>query len=252
MNNKFSQQGQALILTTLAMIGLVAFGALAIDGGRVLEDRRHAQNAADTAAFAAALANAEGEDLTTAAQTRAATNGYDGGDANDVIITFTNTQSGACPSTGKDITVTIISDVPTTFARVIGRNLVENVVVAKVRSCDYYTKGGAPLYSGAAVFATKTEPCGGGLNNKALFVQGSSHLQVWGGDLATASTDGNCIYFKGGEAQLKKAESGTACADIITAAPSGGTCYNKFQQFSLKRETCVQHVPRFVIATNNI
>jgi hypothetical protein len=41
--------------------------------------------------------------------------------------------------------------------------------------------------------------------------------------MGSASTDGNCLYFLGGEAQLKKAESGSACADVITAAPNGGT-----------------------------
>src|SRR5690349_12199708 len=50
-----SQRGQALILIALAAIGLFGITGLAIDGGAKFSDRRHAQNAADTAALAAAL-----------------------------------------------------------------------------------------------------------------------------------------------------------------------------------------------------
>ncbi len=51
-----TQRGQALVLIALAAIGLFAFAALAIDGSAVFSDRRHSQNASDTAAYAAALA----------------------------------------------------------------------------------------------------------------------------------------------------------------------------------------------------
>jgi len=223
MARKATEKGQALIFITLVAIGLFAFAALAIDGGMVFSDRRHAQNAADTAVMAAALANAKGQNLTLAAQNRATSNGYDGGTASDVTISTAAAPSGACPGSGKDITVLIVSYVPTTFSKVLGRSLMTNTVTATARSCDVFVSGGSPLYAGASVFATKTAACGGGLKDKALFMQGSSHLQIWGGDMASASADGGCIYFKGGEAQLKKQESGTACADVLTASANGGT-----------------------------
>ena len=56
MSYKKSEKGQALVLIVLAAMGLFGFAALSIDGGMVFSDRRHAQNAADTAALAAALA----------------------------------------------------------------------------------------------------------------------------------------------------------------------------------------------------
>ena len=218
------EKGQALILITFAMIILIGFTALAVDGSMVFSDRRHAQNAADTGALAAALARTRGENFTTAGQNRVTSNGFDdNGTTNDVTITAVDTPSGACPSTGKDITVTIVSHVPMTFTKVLGRSEMVNTVSATARSCDFYTTGGSPLYAGTSIYATKTGPCGNGVKDKALFMQGSSHLQIWGGDLGSASTDGNCLYFKGGEAQLKKAESGSACADVLTAASSGGT-----------------------------
>ena len=55
-----SEKGQALIIIAFAAIGLFAFAALAIDGSMVFSDRRHAQNAADTAVLDAALSKTRG------------------------------------------------------------------------------------------------------------------------------------------------------------------------------------------------
>ncbi|HEY5668948.1 MAG TPA: Tad domain-containing protein, partial [Anaerolineales bacterium] len=52
------EKGQALVLITLAMVVLLGFTALAIDGGMVYSDRRHAQNAADASSLAGGSAAA--------------------------------------------------------------------------------------------------------------------------------------------------------------------------------------------------
>jgi Flp pilus assembly protein TadG len=54
------ERGQALIIIALIAIGLFGIVALAIDGSVKFSDRRHAQNAADTAAMTAALELARG------------------------------------------------------------------------------------------------------------------------------------------------------------------------------------------------
>jgi hypothetical protein len=46
------EKGQAIVLIALAFVALIAFTALAIDGGMVYSDRRHAQNAVDTGSLA--------------------------------------------------------------------------------------------------------------------------------------------------------------------------------------------------------
>ena len=51
-----SQAGQAAVILALAFVGLLAFTALAIDGGNAYLIRRNAQNAADAAAFGGARA----------------------------------------------------------------------------------------------------------------------------------------------------------------------------------------------------
>ncbi|HAV78501.1 MAG TPA: hypothetical protein DCX53_14225 [Anaerolineae bacterium] len=147
-----SEKGQALILITFAIVGLVGFTALAIDGARAFDDKRHAQNAADTAALAGALAYQRGENITNTAQARATSNGYDdNGTTNDVTITVTNTASGVCPANapGKEVVVDIVTTIDTTFGRVLGRNTLTSAVTATTRSCGSYT--GAPFNGNAIV-----------------------------------------------------------------------------------------------------
>src|SRR5512146_1487906 len=48
-------RGQVLIIFVFAIIGLIGITGLAIDGGNIYSDRRHAQNAADTAALAGSV-----------------------------------------------------------------------------------------------------------------------------------------------------------------------------------------------------
>jgi hypothetical protein len=49
-----NEQGQAIVIMAFIMIGLLAFLALAIDGGNTFVERRRAQNAADAGALAGA------------------------------------------------------------------------------------------------------------------------------------------------------------------------------------------------------
>jgi uncharacterized membrane protein len=48
------EQGQAIVLMAFAFIALLAFAALAIDGGNAYVERRRSQNGADAAALAGA------------------------------------------------------------------------------------------------------------------------------------------------------------------------------------------------------
>ena len=150
MFSKTTEKGQALILIAFAAIALFAFAALAIDGARLYSEKRHAQNAADTASLAAALAytrasDAEKASATTinaiiddAARKRATSNGYTAG-TNEVTVTAVDVPDGECGDTeGKDITVYIHAYLDTTFPRVIGRNQVETAVTATARACGFY------------------------------------------------------------------------------------------------------------------
>jgi Flp pilus assembly protein TadG len=140
-SNKF-EKGQAIIMVAFAIIVLIGFAALAIDGGRVLSDRRHAQNAADTAAFAAALAKIQNENYTDAGKNRAGTNGYDDNGTSNVVEVHLCSDTGITCNlqlqTGEVasdyIQVKITSHVQTIFARVLGIQQLTNRVQAVAKA----------------------------------------------------------------------------------------------------------------------
>ena len=139
---KFTEHGQALILIAFAMVGLVGFAALAIDGGNVFSDRRHSQNASDTSVLAAALERVRRplEDWKTVAVSRAADNGYSAADGvtevnvylcselpltvNGYTMTCKGLPAGAHPE--EYVYVHIKSIVKLFFAPVIGWRTITN------------------------------------------------------------------------------------------------------------------------------
>jgi Flp pilus assembly protein TadG len=54
-NYSFKEQGQAIVVIALMMVGIVAVLGLVLDGGNAYFQRRRTQNAADAAAFAGAI-----------------------------------------------------------------------------------------------------------------------------------------------------------------------------------------------------
>ena len=169
-----TEKGQAVILIVFALIGLIGITALTVDGSMAYSDRRHAQNAADSAAFAGALANSKNEDIETAAQNIATTNGYnDNGTTNDVVITFVDSPNGTCPhdnAGNKDIKVEITSHINTFFAPIVGVQTLTNKVNAVTRACGMYV---APLFGGNAVvgLSPNTDTC--------AFDSGNSNAANW-------------------------------------------------------------------------
>ncbi|MCI0549476.1 MAG: pilus assembly protein TadG-related protein, partial [Anaerolineae bacterium] len=135
----------------------------AIDGGRVFSDRRHAQNAADTAALAAALAKIRAEPPSSAddaakaaARDRALSNGYANDSDSVVEVHICNEPGVVCQGmpVGADaseyIQVKITSTVQTTFARIIGRSSMTHTLEAIA-----WAKLGepGPLFEGMALAA---------------------------------------------------------------------------------------------------
>src|SRR5262245_36027716 len=58
--------GNVLVLVGVSLVTLFAVTGLVIDGGRMMSERRHAQNAADAAALAAAIDLYKGKSATYA------------------------------------------------------------------------------------------------------------------------------------------------------------------------------------------
>jgi hypothetical protein len=215
MKNNKTEKGQALVIIALAAVVLFGFAALAIDGSMVFSDRRHAQNAADTSAMAGALAFTRGKDIIPAAEGRATDNGYtDNGSTKLVEVTITNVPTGACPgkAPGKDIEVKITSVVSTTFARILGKTQLTNVVSATARGCGYIVAG---LFPGKAIVSLNPTT---DIHNCA-YDSGSSnsaHWTVTGGGIfsngCAISKDNDSVTLDPGE-----------CVTAVSGA-SGFTC----------------------------
>ena len=209
MNSKpFKERGQALILIALAMVGLVAIVGLAIDGSAVFADQRHAQNAADTAAMAAAYAKvntlkeAESNSSISTSPTICASDSMSG--ASDVCVELVldgldrATSNGYTNSTdvtvkiysppatgyyqGNDdyVQVLITSTVNTTFMKVVGRNefthTVQAVALAKPRF---------DLADGAMIISYDPDPnCSvGGTGGYSVKVTGDAIVNLDGGGI---------------------------------------------------------------------
>jgi Putative Flp pilus-assembly TadE/G-like len=180
-----TQSGQALVMIALAAIGLFAFAALAIDGSAVFSDRRHAQNAADTSALAAALAKIRGTDWHTAAFTRAKSNSYNNNGTTNIVevnlcsetgITCDGMPTGADPT--QYIRVRITSHVKLYFARIIGRSEVINYVEAVARAVPGFRQ---TLFGGNALVALNKTAC------PAMDFKGSSTTTIEGSGILVNS-----------------------------------------------------------------
>jgi hypothetical protein len=75
-----AERGQAIVLLVFALVGLLAFTGLAIDGGMLYSDRRSAQNAADSGALAGgySLASNNYSGVVPTALAQAGVNGFGG------------------------------------------------------------------------------------------------------------------------------------------------------------------------------
>lgn len=179
MNSYSSEKGQVLIIIAFAAVALFAFAALAIDGGMVFSDKRHAQNAADTAVLAAALAKVRGQNFNTAALNRATTNGYDNNSTTNTVEVYNPPTDGNYAGNNEYIQVKITSHVNTFFARVIGFSELINHAEAVARTTPSTTSS---MYGGSAVVALDPTGC------KAVQFNGNANMTITGTGIYVNST----------------------------------------------------------------
>ena len=203
-----TERGQALILIALAAVGLFGIAGLAIDGSAKFSDRRHAQNAADTAALAGARALARGEPLWYLdAAERALANGYDDNHVSNEVEVHNPPITGIyadCSDVHFDcndyVEVIIDSNVNTFFARVVGINQTHNhveAVASKISENNNFNFGGN------SVVALSPDGC-------ALETQGNAEVTITGGGLYSNS-DAACSYKK------------SSCAGVIDVNNDDGS-----------------------------
>jgi Flp pilus assembly protein TadG len=206
------ERGQALIIIAFGLVALIGLTALSIDGGNAYSDRRHAQNAADTAALAGALANVRGDpNWQNAALVRAASNGYNNdGTTNTVSVYLCSNPNSSCgvyAGNSQYLQVLITSHVKTYFAQVIGIPEVVNKVSAIAQSVPGKN---APMFGGNAIVSLNKSAC------SAVNYQGSASVTLNGSGIFDNS---NCTSGTNGAFNTNTG-SGTLQAPCLTVVGS--------------------------------
>ena len=193
-----SQSGQALIVLVFAIMGLLGITALAVDGGNAYADLRRAQNAADTAALAGALARIRAADWVYASLASAAENGYTNDGTRSIVELHSPPESGPNAGDIEYIQVVITSNVPTYFAPIVGMMEITNVVqaVARTKTPEY-----KEMYNGAAVVSLA--PNSDCLARPAFWVHGEATLSLKGGGVFVNSGNSTCALITAGNGSIR-------------------------------------------------
>lgn len=193
-----SERGQTLIIIAIALIGLVGLAGLVIDGGNVFLDRRKAQNAADSAALAAALARIRGEqNYMTVAINSAAQNGYNNDGVSNTVLVQVPPANGPHAGDIEYIQVVIVSHVRTYISTVIGRSEIINKVDAVSRSKPSEQK---QLLNGTALVSLASDSnCS---NKRAFWIKGNANLDISGGGIFVNSNNQNCALTQNGNGSI--------------------------------------------------
>ena len=153
------ERGQAIVLLALALIGLLGFAAVALDGGNIYTEQRHAQSAADNAVLAAAYQFMSGVNSTTTlsntALANAAVNDYDNNTTSNWVSFYRPPKDGAYVGNSSYMQVVITERVPTALA-----HLVYNGPFQLTVSAVGYAKFGGPPVDGNAIVALDPHGCG--------------------------------------------------------------------------------------------
>lgn len=220
-----SEKGQVLVLIVLAMVVLLGFTALAVDGGMVYSDRRHAQNAGDAASLAGGSAAAltlenshvtygnwncsnsaigdARDDAEAAAIDRAGDNGFgidrDVTDHHGVTTNCGTENHGAWTEKYIDVTTEISTTTPTSFAHFVYSGKLQSRIKSVTRVRPRASLG----FGNSIVALNEEQSCHGGTPNGVVF-EGNVDVQVTGGGIFS----NGCIQASGASFDV-----GVECTD---------------------------------------
>jgi Flp pilus assembly protein TadG len=184
-----NERGSIIILSTFMLPILLAFIGLAVDGGLLFEIKRQMQTSADSAAVAGAAAKrsgADADDITEAARTDAALNGFQHAAA-EVTVTVNNPPTSG-PYNGTDgyVEVVINKVMPTYFIRVLSMMLPGDFTTATVAA--------------RAVAGLEGQNCIYALNptaNAGLKLAGTPNLNAPDCSVYVGSNSGSAMHLEG-------------------------------------------------------
>lgn len=183
-----SERGQALVVFALILVGLMLAGALALDVGFIMLERRDQQNAADAAALAGARLLPNSSAARSAASSVATANGFTNGvDSATVSIGATSTR----------VLVRIGRNLPSFFASVAGRTDWDVGALAVAISLQ-----DQPPF--AALTALNEHAC------EALKITGTGVISSWGDVQVNSDCPTNALAISG-QGNLDLQHDGLAC-----------------------------------------
>lgn len=177
-----NERGQAVVLIALALVAMFGFAALAIDGGRVFSEKRRAQNAADSAAYAAASASIDGSDWEQAGLDQASFNDFFDADATENtgqdldVMVFNPPVDGPYAGDAKYYQAKIRNRVEQVFSQVVYPNGLEIAAEAVA-----FAQPAGPMSEGDAIVALTPHGC------QAIKVHGNGIVKVNGGNINSKS-----------------------------------------------------------------
>src|SRR5262245_54500648 len=196
------ERGQAILLMALALVGMLGFAAVALDGGNIYTEQRRAQSAADNAVIAAAYQYMSGitstSTMSSAALSNALSNDYDNDSTGNWVTFHRPPVTGVYAGNNAYMQVVITERVPTALAHLVYQGPFQLTVNAVA-----YAKRGGPPVDGNAVVALAKTGC------SIVKGNGNGDLVVTGGGI-WANSDG----------------TGTGCgggAEVVAAAGGGSS-----------------------------
>ncbi len=188
-----TESGQSIIILALSFVVLLGFSGLAIDGGILYSDRRHAQNAADAGALAGALAILQGGYPVSAGFTRVADNGFD----NDHVRNWVNVSWPPVdgPYTGDPnyVEVNVRSKVDSVFAHFVYSGELENTVTAIAHAKPATIE---PFLSGDAMVGLAKTGCA------VVWSHGNNDTVIDGSGIFVNSDHPDCAFKASGSSVL--------------------------------------------------
>ena len=227
MKFKSNERGQALIMIALAAVGIFAFTALAVDGGMIFSDRRHSQNASDTAVLAAALARARGKSTwQQSGLARAQSNQYGAAYGSLVEVFLCSDSAATCTNIpagteSQYVQVRITSTVNLVFAKIIGWKKVTNHTEAIARATLPEIK---PWFDGKALVSTM-KGCRSSSDPHNPFTVGGNGTTIINNSGIFVNSSCNPAFTDNGNSNLVTTDEGVC---VVGGVPSGVTGVNPY------------------------
>jgi hypothetical protein len=228
LNRKARQErGQAILLMAVALVGMLGFAAVALDGGNIYAEQRRAQSAADNAVLAAAYQYMKGITVTStisnSALSNAVSNEYDNNSTSNWVRFYRPPITGAYTGNSSYMQVVITERVPTALAHLV----YQGPFLLTVSAIAYANTGGAPV-SGNAIVALDPTGCGTIVANGGTGNAPTLGIHTTGGGIF-ANSDGSLCTGSGRVMDTK----GTN-AEIVSDPPYGNSVVASTKGFDNK------------------